>query len=240
MVTTQQRIRAVTNYTLEYVQQWQQRASGAFEIPAAQLLLASGRGSARPLSCEQTLRHIRWITTAKGDALVASQALLLRALALLRPGELRALCVADPTILAFILSALAQQQQERDEGAHSAPVLASLCSIDCRTSINRPEVAFGFLERYAANITALRCPLQRRCGAADNVLARCTRLESLMCAYHYAPSAWLQLSQLHTLRGVDLSVVSMAAIAAALPPPAYSRRGLAHSGSADSGRIRFF
>jgi hypothetical protein len=34
---------------------------------------------------------------------------------------------------------------------------------------------------------------------------------------HYAPSVWLQLSQLHTLRGVDLSVVSIAAIAVALP-----------------------
>jgi hypothetical protein len=38
-----------------------------------------------------------------------------------------------------------------------------------------------------------------------------------MDAQDYAPSAWLQLSQLHTLRGVDLSIVSMAAIAAALP-----------------------
>jgi hypothetical protein len=38
-----------------------------------------------------------------------------------------------------------------------------------------------------------------------------------MEARHYAPSAWLQLSQLHTLRGVDLTVVSMATIAAALP-----------------------
>jgi hypothetical protein len=38
-----------------------------------------------------------------------------------------------------------------------------------------------------------------------------------MNAQHYTPSAWLQLSQLHTLRGVDLHDVSMAAIAAALP-----------------------
>jgi hypothetical protein len=59
--------------------------------------------------------------------------------------------------------------------------------------------------------------MQRRCDVAENVVARCTRLESLMNAQHYTPSAWLHLSQLHTLGGVDLSVVSMAAIAAALP-----------------------
>jgi hypothetical protein len=38
-----------------------------------------------------------------------------------------------------------------------------------------------------------------------------------MHAARYTPAAWLGLSQLHTLRGVDLDEVSPAAIAAALP-----------------------
>jgi hypothetical protein len=52
---------------------------------------------------------------------------------------------------------------------------------------------------------------------ADRVLAGCTRLESLAHASYYTPAAWLGLAHLHTLRGVDLGVVSTAAIAAALP-----------------------
>jgi hypothetical protein len=43
------------------------------------------------------------------------------------------------------------------------------------------------------------------------------RLEILTCADRYAPTAWLGLSQLHTLRGVDLTQVTVASIAAGLP-----------------------
>jgi hypothetical protein len=75
--------------------------------------------------------------------------------------------------------------------------------------------ADAFIERYAATITALDgLPCMTE---ASVVLARCTRLESLTSVSDYTPAVWLGLSQLHTLRGVDLSEVSMAAIAAALP-----------------------
>jgi hypothetical protein len=49
-----------------------------------------------------------------------------------------------------------------------------------------------------------------------SALASCTRLESLTGA-SYHDAVWLGLSQLHTLRGVDVGEVSFAAIAAALP-----------------------
>jgi hypothetical protein len=211
MATVQQQIAAVTNYTLEYFQQWRRAAAGEFATAAARLLLAAGRGPARPLSCEQTLRHIR--VTATVNETFAAEALVLRAVALLCPGELRTLRVADPTILAFILSAVVQQ--DRDEGASS--VLASLRAIEWESAATEPRVAFTLLGRYASNIIELNCPLQRRCEAADSLLASCTRLEVLTHTQHYARSAWLQLSQLHTLQNVDLSVVSTSAIAAALP-----------------------
>jgi hypothetical protein len=49
------------------------------------------------------------------------------------------------------------------------------------------------------------------------VLARCTRLEVLTHVFSYTPAVWVGLTQLHTLHGVDLTKVSIAAIAAALP-----------------------
>jgi hypothetical protein len=153
---------------------------------------------------------------------------------LLRAGELRTLRVTSPAIFSFILSVVVQQdKQERHcrdiPGVSAVPqggdvilglsqVLASVRAFACPEMIRQPEAAFPLIKRYAANITELDCALhQRPCDAADKVLARCIRLESLTNTRHYAPSAWLQLSQLHTLRGVDLSVVSIAAIAAALP-----------------------
>jgi hypothetical protein len=66
-------------------------------------------------------------------------------------------------------------------------------------------------------LTDLDCYIPSQSDAADGALARCARLESLRYAYCYAPSAWLGLSQLHTLRGANLCVVSVVAIAAALP-----------------------
>jgi hypothetical protein len=106
MTTIQQRISAVTNYTLQYFQQWHRAAAGAFEFAAAQVLLVAGRGPARVHSCEKTLRHIH--VADKVQAKSVASALLLRALALLRSGELRTLCVTNPGILEFIL----QQQEE--------------------------------------------------------------------------------------------------------------------------------
>jgi hypothetical protein len=51
----------------------------------------------------------------------------------------------------------------------------------------------------------------------DRALSKCMRLESLTFVYRYDPAVWLGLSQLHTLRGVDLSLAPASAIAAALP-----------------------
>jgi hypothetical protein len=54
-------------------------------------------------------------------------------------------------------------------------------------------------------------------AAHDRALARCLRLESLSHAHGYTPAVWLALSQLHTLRHVDLSRLPLSAIAASLP-----------------------
>jgi hypothetical protein len=77
--------------------------------------------------------------------------------------------------------------------------------------------AFAFVERCAATLTELDCFLVIKSDAADRALALCTRLECLSSAALYTPASWLGLSQLHTLRGVDLCVVSMSTIATALP-----------------------
>jgi hypothetical protein len=75
------------------------------------------------------------------------------------------------------------------------------------------------IERYASTLEELDCPVwpPYLSDAWDKALAICTRLESLTCARRFAPSAWLGLSHLHTLRGVDLHHVPAGAIAAALP-----------------------
>jgi hypothetical protein len=77
----------------------------------------------------------------------------------------------------------------------------------------------SLIERYASTLEELDCPVWPfdRIDGWEQALAACTRLESLTFASNYAPSAWLGLSQLHTLRGVDLRRVSIGAIAAALP-----------------------
>jgi hypothetical protein len=131
----------------------------------------------------------------------------------------------NPTTLAFLLSVVVQQ--EKEEVTPGATAMRGGDAVEVSQFLSAPlraiewtgavEAAFALIERYAANMTELNCPLQRRCDAADKALARCNRLGSLMNARYYAASAWLQLSQLHTLRGVDLSVVSMATIAVALP-----------------------
>jgi uncharacterized membrane protein YecN with MAPEG domain len=214
MPTTQQQlVSAVTNYTLEYLQQWHRAVVGEFEITAARLLLAAGRGPARFPTCEQTFRH-----TKLHD--FAPSALLRRAVALLGAGELRTLRVTDPTVVTFVLSALVQRLREQHTVSHAVEasrVFAPLRVVEWTGKATFPEAAFTLIDRYAANITELDCPLGGRWDAADNLLARCIRLESLTNAQYYAPSAWLPLSNLHTLQGVDLSVVSMAAISAALP-----------------------
>jgi hypothetical protein len=77
--------------------------------------------------------------------------------------------------------------------------------------------AFGFIERHGAALTELDCKFWSQNDAADRALAWCARLESLTNAEYYNAKVWLGLTHLHTLCGVDLGVVSAAAIAAALP-----------------------
>jgi hypothetical protein len=136
LATIQQRIAAVTNYTLAFFRRWNEGA--AFQFAAARTMLAAGGGTARVHSCEQTFRHVRFVTP-RGDVVA---------------------------------------------------------------SASQPEAVFALIESYAANITELHCPLESRCDAADNVLARCTRLESLLNADNYAPSLWVS-SLLFVLTSAD-------------------------------------
>jgi hypothetical protein len=89
---------------------------------------------------------------------------------------------------------------------------------------NDEDHAAAIIERCAATISEVKVsslPAHLLCESAGSgrpsVLARCTRLEFLTHASQYTPAVWLGLSQLHTLHDVDLSKVSVAAIAAALP-----------------------
>jgi hypothetical protein len=216
MATVQQRVAAVTNYTLEYFQHWHEVA--VFELAAARMMLAAGGGTAQAHTCEQTFRHIRF-GTSKGEDDGVTSALLLRALALLRVGELHTVRVTDPSVAKFILSALVQREENitGDVKGKAQRVFAPLRVVEWGERASDPGAVFPLIERYAATITELNCPVESQCDAANNLLTRCIQLESLTDACYYAPSAWLQLSQLHTLREVNLSVVSMAAIASALP-----------------------
>jgi hypothetical protein len=105
-----------------------------------------------------------------------------------------------------------------------AQALESLCIVEVTSgsAATNYHVA-AVIQRFAATITELQGPLSLRLlDESDGsgrlpVLSTCTRLELLTDVSNYKPSVWLGLSQLHTLRGVDLRQVSIAAIAAALP-----------------------
>jgi hypothetical protein len=148
---------------------------------------------------------------------------LLYALSLFGPGELRALRVGDADVLRIILATVA------DTCPHPqiSQALDSLCAVEVTPSARNERMkqyAAAIIERCASTVTELSGPLPPRLlcqtvpeGPLQPLLARCTRLECLMPASRFTPAAWLGLSQLHTLRGVDLTQVSLAAIAAALP-----------------------
>jgi hypothetical protein len=133
------------------------------------------------------------------------------------PGELRTLRVADADVFRLVLSKLS-----RASAARSALAMNSLCVVELDGRLSDAEDqahTIAIIDRCAATLTELKGPVSRlwrdRSGR-PLVLARCTRLEVLTCARDYA-ATWLGLSQLHTLREVDLNQVSTAAIAAALP-----------------------
>jgi hypothetical protein len=142
-------------------------------------------------------------------------ALLLWALSLFHPGELVALRVKAPEMLDLILPSVDASSLR----ATAPQALGPLCALGWSQSANNGSNSpiFGFIERYAATLTELDCPILFMCSAANRALARCTRLESLASASRYTPAAWLGLSQLHTLRGVDFFDVPAATIADALP-----------------------
>jgi hypothetical protein len=171
---------------------------------------------------------------------------LVHALSLFGPGELRALRVGHADVFRVVLAMLDVLPQGDPRASQLAQALDSVCAIELPTFLEEygPHAA-AIIERCAATITELKGPLPgdvlcESVGSAGHppVLARCTRLELLTHAYSYTPAVWLGLSQLHTLHGVDLSKVSIAAIAAALPK-LHSLRAR-YYGSGDSAIAGFF
>jgi hypothetical protein len=80
------------------------------------------------------------------------------------------------------------------------------------------------MERYSDTVTEVDCffvvdvpPTEHWSDRANRALRSCKRLEVLTYASPFAVDAWLGLSQLHTLGGVNLKMVSFAVIAASLP-----------------------
>jgi hypothetical protein len=141
--------------------------------------------------------------------------LLLRALSLFGPGELRAVRVIHPKCFDLIVSELDGSGSLK--AARLAEALGSLRAVAWFGSGKNLECAFDFIERYGAALIELDGNFWAHDDAADRALASCARLESLTNAQYYDAKVWLGLTNLHTLRGVDLSVASAAAIAAALP-----------------------
>jgi hypothetical protein len=104
--------------------------------------------------------------------------------------------------------------------ARDTPVRSALASLRVikGENISAPT---ALIRQCAATLTELECfylggSVYMR-DDATRVLRLCTRLEFLTLHYDYPPAAWLGLSQLHTLRGVSLNHVPVAALATALP-----------------------
>jgi hypothetical protein len=195
----------------------------------ARLLIAAGHGPARLPTCEHTLRHARTETDRDVNDCPDTDVsvVVVRALRLFRPGELRALRVRDCRVFRLVSSML---QPRSDDAAPTSPLeqaVDSLCAVELAPSrdatwgIEMHVVAV--IERCAGTVTELKGPLPGQLLSASNswghpsVLARCTRLEVLTDVSSYTPAVWLALSQLHTLRHVSFHQVSAAAIAVALP-----------------------
>jgi hypothetical protein len=151
--------------------------------------------------------------------------LVRRALSLFGPGELSALSVGGSKAFT-VISAMLKEKGKRG-GASSTTLSEALAAPRAMcTQFVVPEdavAAFALVERYAATLTEVDFLLMTQNGmiqagsAMDRILPRCTRLETLG-VWRHAPRAWLGLSQLHTLRHVDLTTVSPKALATAALP----------------------
>jgi hypothetical protein len=147
---------------------------------------------------------------------------------LLERGELRELRVGDPMVFDLIINAIQQQEEGLGvavdtHGEDSAKISAggllahaleplSVVASDVKVG---SDAAFALIARHKDTITEIDCV--NRSFEGTQVLRSCQRLEVLTGANGYDSDAWLGLSQLHTLRGVNLGIVTCAAIAAALP-----------------------
>jgi hypothetical protein len=154
--------------------------------------------------------------------------LLLRALSLFGSGELRALHVPDIDVFRLVKSPLLLPREASAGGARpqiGQAVDDALCSVhvaEYLTPFHDLSSLAALLKRRASTITELDVKFASSLppGIVEQVssaLACCVRLVSLSDVSRLAPATWLGLSQLHTLRGVDLGDVSFATIAAALP-----------------------
>jgi hypothetical protein len=141
--------------------------------------------------------------------------LLLRALSLFGPGELRAVCVIDPTCFELIVSEL--DRPDSVGAVRLAQALSSVRAVAWPGSDTSMAPAVDFIKRHGGSLIELDCDYWHHRDEADRALACCARLESLTNARYYDAKVWLGLTHLHTLRGVDFGDVSAAAVAAALP-----------------------
>jgi hypothetical protein len=161
-----------------------------------------------------------WLRTARVDDF---SPVLVRALSLFGPGELRALRVIDVDVFHLVTSLM--RTTASINGGVSAPQIEQATEALCAVQVDglfssSPDIGSlaAILQRHSATITefdaALPEAMLRDVSAA---VACCTRLELLTGASHHDPAIWLGLSHLHTLCGVDLGNVSSRAITAALP-----------------------
>jgi hypothetical protein len=175
---------------------------------------------------------------------------VVRALSLFGPGELRALRVDHADMFRIILTMLDVHPSGGATASQMAQALDAVCAIELATREARlphraRENAAALIERCAATLTELKgfLPGGLLCEPDSSghppVLARCTRLEVLIDASRYTPAVWLGLSQLHTLHDVDLSKVSIPAIAAALPR-LHTLKAYRYQSSTDSASVSGF
>jgi hypothetical protein len=177
----------------------------------AQMLIAAGRGPARVTTCRNALEHVR---ARKHD----SPRVLARAMSLLRPGELPALRVVDVEAFDVVLSVVQDAECDANDATLVLPrVLDSLQAVGWSVWGYGSDGALTIVKHCAGTLKDFDCRLATINDEWNEALANCTRLEFLTTASRFAPAAWLGLSQLHTLLDVDLAIVSVAAIAAALP-----------------------